>query len=315
MKLSLCIQVYNGGKDWQECWNSVLSNIDFFDNIFVSVSRSPVWEEDISLVKSCALPKIHLLVHEERMSAVEHGKKIDDWISSFQLEGHVFLLCHDDILLSRGLEELSRLDLRHEDGVFGSWHFFSPENTKRDLIVRQFCFPEFSPIDKQTFLFMLDQQQYAMNISGLVIPAAIYNDRYLPWDLCNYGYRSELLHFSSPHIQRVYQLTFPAVKIRQRNDSEGALAVNKDIYFDTLLSQCVLFHVAQKEASKKFIMRGIAYIFGQNNFFRSACDLGITQYRLWKNKYLTLYSIVQIWGRLLFLIVEFVCRKVIKRAK
>lgn len=39
MKLSLLIPVYNGGDYWRECWDSVLRNQDFFEQIFVSIPK------------------------------------------------------------------------------------------------------------------------------------------------------------------------------------------------------------------------------------------------------------------------------------
>ena len=47
MKLSLLVQVYNGGDYWRECWESVLRNQDLFEQIYVSIGKSPKQDEDL----------------------------------------------------------------------------------------------------------------------------------------------------------------------------------------------------------------------------------------------------------------------------
>ena len=112
MTLSLVVQVYNGGAFWRQCWDSVVANMDLFESIFVSIGSSPVQREDVALVEPFISEKVRLLVQERSMSSVEHGRILDNWVASFEPEGHIFLLCHGDILLREGVLELRSLDLK-----------------------------------------------------------------------------------------------------------------------------------------------------------------------------------------------------------
>ena len=310
MKLSLVIQVFNGGEYWRECWQSVIENIDVFDHIFVSISSSPLQEIDIEIVQSYCSEKIQLLTHKNSMTAVEHLRKIDEWIASSDLEGHVFLLCHDDLLLREGLLKLKQMDLDENDAVFGSWTFFSSYQKSRSLTVRQFYRSDGQPWDKQSFIFLQDQQLYAMNISGVILPAEVYRKRYFPWHLGRYGARSEYLHLSAPCIKRIYQLPDPAVKIRGRSDSEGALLDRCSNQYDTLLYLSLAFEIAEKRNIRNFILHGIGNSV-RENIKRGIWFLLKTQYLLWKNGYLASKTAWQIWCSLFFLSFRIFCRGLI----
>ena len=300
MRLSLAIQVWNGAGDWAECWRSVIANLDLFENVFVSISCSPSQENDITVVKSCDSSKIHLLTHDDCMTAVEHGRKFDEWIASFKLTGHLFLLCHDDILLRNGLLQLIGKKLDDTDAVFGPWEFFSSDQDVRELKVKQFYRSDGMPWDKETFLFLLEQQLYALNISGIVIPAEVYNNRYFPWHLCVYGSRSECLHLCSPLIKQIHQLSVPAVKIRIRGNSEGALMDVASNQFDTLLYLNLAWSVVTGSRARGFILRGIGSLMKVN--FVSGIKFMIKgQWRLWRNNYLSLGMVLKIWCCFLFL--------------
>ncbi len=300
MKLSLVITVFNGGEYWRECWQSVIENLDVFDRIFVSVSSSPQEERDIEIARSHCSEKIQLLTHKNSMTAVEHLRKIDDWIASSDLEGHVFLLCHDDLLLREGLLQLKQMDLDENDAVFGAWTFFSSCQKSRNLTVRQFYRSDGQPWDKQSFIFLQDQQLYAMNISGVILPAEVYRKRYFPWHLCCYGARSEYLHLSAPCIKRIWQISDPAIKIRCRSDSEGALLDRRSNQYDTLLYLSLAFEIAEKRNIRIFILHGIGNLI-RENIKRGILFLLKTQYLLWKNGYLASKTALQIWCSLFFL--------------
>lgn len=298
MKLSLMIQVYNGGDYWRQCWDSVVANIDFFDDIFVSVSNSPQQKNDVARVRAYDSPKVHLLVHDSRMTAVEHGKKMWKWVASFEPAGHVFILCHDDILCREGLRELKALDLKKDDAVFGPWHFFSDDGTERDLIVRQFRRDDGKPLSKEFFGFLVDQQPYLINVSGIVIPSEIFKYREFPWNLCRYGSRSEYLFMCSLRIRQVYQPTLPAVKIRRHQNSEGVLASDENNMFDTLLYLNMAFKVYDKLPTRLFTIQSFLYII-RRKFFTGVLFLILTQYRLWSNGYLRKSDILKIWYSLI----------------
>lgn len=294
MNISLAVQVYNGGVYWQQCWESILANIDFFDQIFISISKSPRQDDDVRLVKECSSSQIHLLVHDHHMTAVEHGKKLDLWLSSFGLKGHVFLLCHDDILLQEGLLQLKNLELSQSEAVLGPWTFFSEDNGKLPLTVKQFRQGNGDAISRQKFGFLVDQQFYAINISGVVIPASIFNKRKFPWHLCSYGSRSEYLHLCNPEIKFIHQPPVPAVKIRRHGNSEGALMTELDNQFDTVLYLNLAFEVHGEEETRRFTIQSLGYMLRKSPL-RGLQALLVTQLRLLKCKFLTPGTAVRIW--------------------
>ena len=298
MKVSLAVQVYNGGAYWRQCWESIVANLDIFDNVFVSISNSPKQKEDIALVESLSSPKIHLLVHNDPfLSSVEHGKRLDFWLSSFDLEGHIFFFCHDDLLLREGLLELKNLEVTDEDAVFGPWLFFDDDGVKHPLTVRQFRRDDGRPLSSQEFGFLIDQQLYAINISGTVVPGSTITRQEFPWHLCTYGCRSEYLHVCNPQIKRVYQLAAPAVKIRQHSNSEGSLMPAHKNRFDTILYLTRAFEVYSDSATREFTTQSFSYILRKAPL-KGLASLLRAEWVLLRSGYISAGTACRLWGAL-----------------
>lgn len=270
MKLSLIIQVHNGGDYWRECWESVLRNQDVFEQIFVSISKSPKQEEDIALVRDCKLEKLLWTRQDENLSAVEHGKRLDRWVGSFHPEGHFLILYHDDILLRDGLLKLKELDLTENDAVFGPYHFFFQEGSRREITVHEFHRDDGRPLDKEMFIFLQDQQQFTYNVSGLVLPAKIYWEYPRPIHLLRYGGFAECNSMIHPMIRRIWQTEIPAVKIRWHGASEGALMKPDDLLHDSMVYHLISTAVAESPELRKFQARSVLYLIRLNplNGFR-----------------------------------------------
>ena len=266
MKLSLKIQVYNGGDYWRECWKSVLENKDIFEQIFVSISKSPKQEEDIALVRGCNLEKLHWIRQDENLTAVEHGKRLDRWVGSFHPEGHIFILCHDDILLREGLLNLKKLDLKQSDAVFGPYRFFFQDGSRREITVHEFHRDDGQPLDKDMFVFLQDQQQFTYNVSGVTVPAKIFQEDPMPWHLLRYGGYSECCHIIHPMIRHIYQTAVPAVKIRWHAASEGALMKPDDLMHDSIVYHLISTSVAKKPEIRKFQARSVLFVLRHNPF-------------------------------------------------
>ena len=257
MKLVLTIQVYNGGDYWRRCWESVKANLDLFDHVFISISKSPVQASDIGLVRESRSDKVHLLVHECGMTAVEHGRRFDEWVASFDPEGFIFSLCHDDILFREGLLELHRLPLCENDAVFGSWKFFRDGREDRTVTERAFRRPDGTPISGAFLSFMQYQQMFLFNVSGIVIPASLFRARWFPWQQMIRGGHAEPCRVCSPMIGRIFQLQSPAVGIRLRSESEGALLEHFQNQFDTILYLSLAFAVHKDHWLRLFAARSV----------------------------------------------------------
>ncbi len=280
----MLIQVYNVGDYWREGWKSILENQDVFEQIFVSISKSPKQEEDIALVRDCKLEKLHWIRQDENLTAVEHGKRLDRWVGSFHPEGHIFVLCHDDILLRDGLLKLKELDLDQNDAVFGPFRFFFQEGSRREITVHEFHREDGRPIDKETFIFLQDQQQFTYNVSGLVLPAELFAEYPLPWHLLRYGGFSECCHLIDPRIRHVYQTAVPAVKIRWHVASEGALMKPDDLLHDSLVYHLIATAVAEKPDLRKFQTRSVLFLIRQDPW-KGICYFIKLQFRLSRLKY------------------------------
>ena len=266
MNLSLLVQVYNGGVYWQECLDSIQANLDIFDAVYVSIGKSRIQQEDIALLQALHSDKLHFIVQDRDMSSVDHGKRLDRWVGSFHPKGHIFILCHDDILQREGLLKLKELELTEHDAVFGSFRFFSDDGSSREMTVREF-YRENGPIEKDEFIFLQDQQQFTYNISGMVLPGQLYSDvDPLPWHLLKYGCFSECTHLVHPMIRRIYQIPIPTVKIRRHSGSEGAKMRLSDLRYDSLLYHLCAFTVARRPEVKTFQTRSVLYLIALSPF-------------------------------------------------
>ncbi len=259
MKLSLAIQVYNGGDYWCECWESVRENLDLFEHVFISISKSPKQEKDVRLVRNALSDKVHLLRHNQEMSAVEHGIKLDNWVHSFQQEGHLFILSHDDILLRQGILELKKLDLKGTDAAFGPFCFFSQDGSTKEMIVHEFHREGNIPLSSGFFSFLQDQQQFTYNISGTVIPFSLLQPGVAPWHYLSYGCRSENCHLCNPLVKQVYQTCHPTVKIRWHIGSEGTLMQESAMQYDTLVYLLISFISFNDPMQRLQCVRSIGY--------------------------------------------------------
>ena len=281
MNLSLLVQVYNGGAFWQECLDSIKANLDLFDAVYVSIGKSRKQQEDIALLQELQTDKLHWIAQDRDMPSVEHGKRLDRWVGSFHPKGHIFILCHDDILQREGLRKLKELELTDHDAVFGSFRFFSDDGSSREMTVREF-YREDRPMDKDEFIFLQDQQQFTYNISGMVLPGKLYSEvDPLPWHLLKYGCFSECTHLVHPMIRRIWQIPVPTIKIRWHAGSEGAKMNQDDLRHDSLLYHLYAFTAARRPEVKAFQTRSVLYLIALSPF-RGIWNFIRLQFRLMK---------------------------------
>lgn len=259
MKLFLIVPVYNGGDYWRECWSSIKNNLDFFDGIYISFNYSPKQAEDITLVLDFPSKKLHWIKHDKMMSAVEHSLKIDRWIGSLHLSGHLMILCHDDILLREGLKELSKMELQDGDAVFGSFHFFSQTGHTQEMTVREFHRDDGQPLPGNEFAFLQDQKFLTYNMSGVILPVKMFRDDFSCWHLLAYGCRAENSHLCNPYVKRVFQTFSPTVSVRWHVDSEGTKMSKEMNQYDTLVYLLVSFVTYKEKYQRNMIARSIGY--------------------------------------------------------
>ena len=259
MKLSLLIQVYNGGEYWRECWESVMQNQDLFDQIYVSIGKSEKQDEDVDLIRDCKLEKLHWIRQDRNMSARDHGEKLDHWVGSFHPAGHIYILCHDDILQRDGLLKLKELDLQENDAVFGPFRFFYDDGSGREITVREFHREDDQPISGEMFCFLQDQCRYTYNISGTVLPSVLFRIPHAPWHFLSYGCRSENCHLCNPYVKRIWQTAEPTVRIRTHSGSEGAHLPAAAMQYDTLVYLLSAFATYCSSSLRLGLTRSLGY--------------------------------------------------------
>ena len=261
-----------------------MRNQDLFDQIFVSISKSPKLEEDIALIRDCKLEKLHWTRQDADLSAAEHGRRFFRWVGSFQPEGHVFILCHDDILLRDGLLKLKELDLKEDEAAFGPFHFFFQEGSRREMTVHEFHRDDGKPVDKDMFIFLQDQQQFTYNVSGLVLPAKLYWEYPQPFHMLRYGCFAECSCMVHPMIRRIWQTEIPSVKIRWHAASEGALMNSNDMQHDSMAYHLMAAAAARDPELKKFQTVSVLYLI-RMNLFRGIAYFLKLQFTLTKLKF------------------------------
>lgn len=263
MKLSLLIQVCNGGSYWKECWESVLLNQDCFDRIFVSINQSSTQEEDIALIRDCKLEKLHWISQDQSLAAVEHRIKAERWLMTFHPTGHIFLLNHDCMLLRAGLLELKGKNLGTDEAVFGGYCLFSPGGkSRREMVVHEFCSDSNFPITSEQFIFMFEDQM--LNISGIVLPAAIFARKHLPWHMLRSGCRAELCYLANPYIKHICQMISPTVKVRWHQSSETSHTPENAFLYDSLVLYCHVFSVFPNDALRMKMVANIGDLIKKN---------------------------------------------------
>ena len=276
MKLHCRISVYRGGIFWKECWKSVLENIDIFDGIYISVNKSDLQEEDIAIIREVKSDKIHWICQDRFLTAVEHGKRLDNWIKNFHLEGHIYMLCHDDILERKGLLELHSLKIRETDAVFCRASFcFQGKRQLPFLAGEVNGLPCVMPLER----FLLIHDSVALNVSRLVLPAALFNSGKVVPQMLKYGYWAELCYLCNPFTESICTTSEPTVKIRMHDNSEGAVSYPSKLLFDSIVQRLQIFHrfnsgeLAVKMAADCFYLIRKNFFPGTIYFFQAQMQL------------------------------------------
>lgn len=275
MKLHLRIAVYRGGAYWKECWESVKENLDLFDGVYISINQSELQEEDIATVRDLRSDKIHLLCQEKYLTAAQHGIVMNNWLKKFHLDGYVYILCHDDILVREGLLELRAMPLQETDAVFCGAHFFSSDGSE---------VPDPSQEADYTFpvspeKFVLIHGRLSLNISRLVVPATLFHSKDVSSNALQYGYWAELCYLCSPFIERICATVKPAVKVRVHNQSEGSF-IAPDLYlFDFILFRMQLYSRFRSREIRTMAVTETFYMI-RKHLFRGTYDFFLAWVRL-----------------------------------
>ncbi len=224
MQLNLVIQVYRGGDYWREAWQSVQPCLNYFQGVYISINYSEIQEQDIALIAGCDSDKVHWISHKNYMTAREHGEKIYQWLSSLQLQGHLLILCHDDLLVKEGVEEVLSFSGKEDEAVFGSFLYFDQENKYRPIGVRQFSLASSEAWDSVAFARFLFDHRCMISVSGIVLSVSAYAKNMPSVLALKHGCGSEFVLMVNPQVKRIRQTKFPLVKVRLHTESEGHIA-------------------------------------------------------------------------------------------
>ena len=257
MKLALRVAVYNGGTFWKECWESIKENLDIFDGVYISVNCSESQEHDIELIKNFSSDKIKWRKEDQCLSSVAHGVNIDKWLGGFQFDGHILILCHDDILNRNALLRLKEFELKQDEAVWLGASFFYGKN----IVIPQ---GEYADIVSEQKIssdeFFRTVYNRALNVSRIIIPFSVYEKQICPWQLLSHGYGAEVTYLCNPCISYIQQMSEPGVKIRRHANSEGCIKQADWFLFDSIFVQLHTSLVYSQAKNRIVIARHIFFL-------------------------------------------------------
>ena len=257
MKLFLRVAVYNGGGFWRECWESIKENLDILDGVYISVNYSESQKQDIELIKSCPSSKVKWRKENEYLSSVAHCVNIDNWLLNFDLDGHILILCHDDILERKGLRKLKELELKQDEAVWLGASFFYEKNMLGLQEKYQDIYSD-EKISSEEFFRTFHKR--TLNVSRILIPFSAYRMQTCPWRLLGHGYGAEVTYLCNPCVNYIQQMREIGIKIRQHADSEGARKTEA-VLFDAIFVQLHTCLMYSQEKTRILIARHLFYFY------------------------------------------------------
>ena len=263
MKLFLQIAVYNGGDFWQECWESIVSNIDLIDGVYISFNYSPLQKQDISTIQGFTSEKVKWRKEDKMLSAQEHSRNINRWLSGFDLDGHILVLCHDDILERQGLLKLKEFNLQKNEAVWLGASFFKDKNNVIPPSEYKDIFSE-ERISSEEFFWTFHER--ALNVSRCVLPFQAYKMPVCPWLLLSYGYWAEVAYICNPCVEYVRQMAEPGIRIRKHAGSESASKITKLYLYDSFFVLCYAALLFKQKKTDIFIARHIGFFIRKHPF-------------------------------------------------
>ena len=222
MKLSVIIPIYRGGAEWVDCWQAIVANSHLFEKIFLSFNYSDMQTDDLRIIGDVQPANVHVLVHQTKMTATEHSRKIYRWVLSQLPEGFILFLCHDDIIEPDALAEILVRELKTDEAIFGPFRFTTPDNSRRTVIACEFT--DSLTGDHRVFANrLLEKTAVAFTASGLIIHSTVFARLVTTHERMQYGCNAEIFWLCNPLIRKIWQGRRPLVVINVRAESEGAI--------------------------------------------------------------------------------------------
>jgi hypothetical protein len=224
----LLVVTYHGGAFFRECIESIKPCISYFCSCIISINGSEPGEDLQSAYQIALLLNTTIFATGKELSAVEHSNLLQSQLHNLlnPLQ-HIFILCHDDLLLYDSFRRLERNCWLRADSslALGSYAVFHEAG---DLSIRSAFHDETSPNPSANRVqwrnSLGNKRSTYTNASGMRMQSQVFIDviKYMARTHCKKGLRFEYICAAHYLIDELYCYFLPLVAIREHSASDGA---------------------------------------------------------------------------------------------
>jgi len=224
----LLVVVYHGGKYFRECVESIKPCVQYFSSSIISINGSEP-DEDLQAASQIALLlSTSIFVTGKELTSVEHANSIQRQLQNLpNSDQHIFVLCHDDLLVYDSFRYLKRDSWLRTDpslslGNYNVFHENGDVSHKSAFCDNTSAHPTADRAQWRDSL--CNPRSTYTNVSGMRMPSQVLIDavKYMVRTRSENGLRAEYIYAAHHHIDVLYCYNPPLVAIREHSASEGA---------------------------------------------------------------------------------------------
>lgn len=226
----LLVSVYNGDELWKETCQNVYECSKHFDSIFISINKSNIQEGDFRIANDQLknLTNCKIKLRNEFFGPREHFQEICRDLLKEDFT-HVFILCHDDLLIEENLKKIRSLKIEDVNISPIVWI-----NEFGKFEVTEFNLKGLNAISVEEFICREADSPIGMSISGLVLSKQqlIEGGEYFKY--FRQGYRFDNFIFTYNHLKKINVIGFPLVKVKIHPQQQGKNVIGLNLALDNL---------------------------------------------------------------------------------
>ena len=272
-KISLIIQVYQGGLFLKDCLDSVRQNIYSFNSIYISINKSACSNADLHTalslkkeIKKILQDNINITIftQDTRLSARDHSIVFYKNILQCDKTADFFMiLCHDDILLPAFSANISSiLSNLNENEILNPARSYYKENftkkTYKGSCYGLLSYPDFKTTKEEFAMRSLDCAPSTC-ITGFILSKKALFEYLKILPFFAYGYRAEYVMMFLPSVKYVKSTNIPIVGIRNHTNQTGAQYFAKAHIHDERLYFFLLWYISKNANFKSQIKKHISF--------------------------------------------------------
>jgi len=260
----LLVVVYRGGTYFKECVNSIKPCTQHFSSSIISINGSEPDEDLQTASQLSPLLKTTIFTTGQELTSINHFSLIRrQFLNLLNPAQHIFLLCHDDLLLYDSFRYLQPDDWLRADSslslgnyvVFRENGFVCNESAFRGSKLTHPTAKRAQWLDS-----LSNVHSTYTNVSGMRMPSQVLSKaiKYQVRTRSEKGLRFEYICAAHNFIDVLYCYSPPLVAIREHSASEGANQTKLQFHGSEirfmiwLFINCRSFHEIQKLLTGKF---------------------------------------------------------------